>query len=103
MDATGRVAVTSQEDSSLWIGQLLGQDEKTGLWDIEKLAFDEDVGDVYYFPKNANCQTVYCNVEGVHFLNAEMVLTVSDKMKSKGKQDFRCFNKDQSVHVFVLP
>ena len=103
MDTTGRVAITSQEDSSLWIGQLLGQDETTGLWDLEKLAFDEDVGDVYYFPKNANCQTVYCNVEGVHFLNAEMVLTVSDKMKSKGKQDFRCFSKDQSVHVFVLP
>ena len=28
---------------------------------------------------------------------------VSDKMKSKGKQDFRCMEKDQRVQIFVLP
>ena len=55
------------------------------------------------FPKNDSCETIYCNVEGVHWLNDDMIIAVSDKMKSKGKQDYRCFDKDQSVHVFVLP
>jgi hypothetical protein len=53
--------------------------------------------------KNVNCEKVYCNIEGVEWLNDEMIVAVSDKMKGKGKQDFVCFDKDQSVHVFVLP
>jgi len=109
MDTNGRVIVSSQEDSQVWIGQLTGQVadqenvEPSGLWDIDNLSFDEDQGVIYDFPKNDNCETIYCNIEGVHWLNSEMFIAVSDKMKSKGKQDYRCFDKDQSVHVFVLP
>ena len=44
-----------------------------------------------------------CNVEGIHFMNDEMLMAVSDKMKSKGRQDFRCASKDQSIHAFVIP
>jgi len=102
VDSKGRAAVSSQEESQLWVGQLMGQNE-AGLWDVARLEFDPKVARVYDFPKNDNCQTVYCNVEGVHWLNDDMIIAVSDKMKSKGKQDFRCFEKDQSVHVFVLP
>jgi hypothetical protein len=40
-------------------------------------------------------------VEGIHWINDNMLIAVSDKMKSR--QDFRCFDKDQSVHVFTLP
>lgn len=102
LSETGRVAVSSQEESQLWLGQLLGQNP-AGHWDIDAMEFSTDVAVVYDFPKNDQCMTVYCNVEGVHWLNDNMIMAVSDKMKSKGKQDFRCFEKDQSVHVFVLP
>jgi len=71
------------------------------LWDVEKLAFDNENAVVYDFPKNEECETVYCNVEGVHFLDHQTILTVSDKMKKKN-QDLRCKEKDQSAHVFVL-
>jgi hypothetical protein len=102
VDSSGRVAISSQEDSMLWVGQLLGQNDE-GLWDVDVMEFDPAVGDVYMFPKNDNCETVYCNIEGVSWLDAHTIIAVSDKMKGNGRQDFRCFSKDQSVHVFKLP
>ena len=33
----------------------------------------------------------------------QMLVAVSDKMKSKGKQAAACQEKDQSVHLFMLP
>jgi hypothetical protein len=98
----GRAAITSQEESQIWLGQLLGQNE-AGFWDIDAMEFSTDHAVLYDFPKNDQCMTIYCNIEGIHWINGDMVMAVSDKMKSKGKQDFRCFDKDQSVHVFVLP
>jgi len=62
--ATGKVAISSQEESAIWVGQLLGRDETTGLWNIESLKFDPDQGEVYSFPKNDACETIYCNIEG---------------------------------------
>jgi hypothetical protein len=67
------------------------------------MEFDPTVGNMYDFPKNDLCETIYCNIEGVHWISDDLVMAVSDKMKGKGKQDFRCFDKDQSVHVFILP
>eukprot|EP00525_Craspedostauros_australis_P000221 CAMPEP_0198124992 /NCGR_PEP_ID=MMETSP1442-20131203/41507_1 /TAXON_ID= /ORGANISM="Craspedostauros australis, Strain CCMP3328" /LENGTH=386 /DNA_ID=CAMNT_0043784517 /DNA_START=110 /DNA_END=1270 /DNA_ORIENTATION=+ len=100
MDSMDRVAITSQEDSQLWIGNLNGK-TPSGLWDIEAMDFDNDDYDLYDFPKNDQCMTVYCNIEGIHWINEHMLIAVSDKMKKS--QDFRCFDKDQSVHVFTLP
>ncbi|GKY93143.1 hypothetical protein MPSEU_000282300 [Mayamaea pseudoterrestris] len=99
---TGKVAIASQEEAQMWVGSLLGRNDE-GLWDIDNMEFDSKKGSVFDFPKNDNCETIYCNIEGVHWLNDDMVIAVSDKMKGKGKQDFVCFDKDQSVHVFVLP
>lgn len=99
---SGKVGVTSQEDSQFWVGQLLGQ-KANGLWDIDAVEFDETSGIVYDFPKDHQCYTVYCNIEGIHWINDDIVIAVSDKMKGRGRQDFRCFDKDQSVHVFMLP
>ena len=101
-EGTSRVAISSQEESQMWVGTLLGRNE-AGLWDVDRMEFDDSEGVVYDFPKNDNCETIYCNIEGVHWLNDDMVIAVSDKMKGRGKQDFVCFDKDQSVHVFVLP
>ena len=97
---TGRVAISSQEESQVWIGQLLGQ-IPGGLWDLDALEFDDNIGDVYDFPKNDKCETIYCNIEGITLINDSTILAVSDKMKSK--QDFSCFAKDQSAHLFVIP
>ena len=102
VDASGRVAISSQENSQLWVGQLLGQNSE-GLWDVDELEFDHSGGVVYTFPKNDNCETIYCNIEGVSWLDSHTIIAVSDKMKGGGRQDFRCFDKDQSVHVFKLP
>lgn len=102
MTDAGKVGITSQEDSQLWVGQLNGQ-TPAGLWDVDQMEFDKAYGSVFDFPKNDSCQTVYCNIEGVDWINDGMIIAVSDKMKGRGKQDFRCFEKDQSVHVFVLP
>jgi hypothetical protein len=103
MTDSGKVGISSQENSQFWVGQLLGLSNDTGLWNINELEFDPKHAKVYDFPKNDNCETVYCNVEGVHWLNDDMIMAVSDKMKGRGKQDFICHEKDQSVHVFVLP
>ena len=103
IDDQDRIAVTSQEDSRLYVGKMEGKVLATGLWDIDAIEFDHDDVVIYDFPKNDNCETVYCNIEGIHWLDNNMLLAVSDKMKSKGKQHFRCLDKDQSVHAFVLP
>jgi hypothetical protein len=99
---SGKVLITSQEDSQVWVGQLLGQ-RSDGLWDLSELKFDEQVGTVFDFPKDNLCNTIYCNIEGIEWINDDMVVAVSDKMKGHGKQDSVCFDKDQSVHVFMLP
>ena len=67
------------------------------------LSFDQSAGKVLQFPKSEDCHTVYCNIEGIHWINEEMLLGVSDEMKGRGKQDYRCFEKDQAIHAFVLP
>eukprot|EP00544_Gedaniella_sp_CCMP2646_P004291 CAMPEP_0202492634 /NCGR_PEP_ID=MMETSP1361-20130828/9270_1 /ASSEMBLY_ACC=CAM_ASM_000849 /TAXON_ID=210615 /ORGANISM="Staurosira complex sp., Strain CCMP2646" /LENGTH=412 /DNA_ID=CAMNT_0049122861 /DNA_START=13 /DNA_END=1251 /DNA_ORIENTATION=+ len=102
MDQNGRVAIASQEESQLWVSYLNGQNEQ-GLWDLDVIAFEEKDARVYDFPKNDKCETVYCNIEGIHWIDENMLMAVSDKMKSHGRQDFKCFEKDQSVHAFVLP
>jgi hypothetical protein len=88
MDANGRVAISSQEESQVWIGKMLGQVEGE-TWDMSAMEFDVEEGKIYDFPKNDQCETVYCNIEGIHWVSENMLLAVSDKMKGKGKQDFR--------------
>lgn len=58
---------------------------------------------MYNFPRNSECKMIYCNIEGIHWIGEDQLVAVSDKMKNKGKQDFRCFDKDQSIHVFAMP
>ena len=101
INSDGRVAITSQEDSALWLGQAKGV--SNGVIDPDTFEFDVDSGKVLHFPKDSGCHTIYCNIEGIHFMNDEMLMAVSDKMKGRGRQDFRCHDKDQSIHAFVIP
>ena len=99
--ASGRVVIASQEDSSVWLGRASGISD--GIIDPDAFEFEDDSSSVLQFPKDGGCHTIYCNVEGIHFVNEDMLMAVSDKMKSKGRQDFRCHDKDQSIHAFVIP
>ena len=82
----GKTAITTQEDSALWIGQLLGIQD--GVLDPDEIAFDESSFQLYDFPKSNECLTVYCNIEGITFINDDMVMAVSDQMKKGGKQPY---------------
>lgn len=91
-----RVAITSQQDSKLWIGTLSSTD-----WAITG-------GKTYEFPKGNSSGVVgsgnnvlYANIEGVSFISDTQIVVVSDKAKSD-QPSYQKF-KDQSVHVFNLP
>lgn len=135
-NADGRVAITSQEDSAVFVGQ----------FDWEALEFsDGGTGGpdarVYYFPRNEHCEMVrkrggeeeagkgalwwggrlvlfgrsvcspppikkllrqiYCNVEGVSWLDDSRLIVASDKAKSD--QPYVCTEHDQSIAIFALP
>jgi hypothetical protein len=104
--ATKAVAVTSQENSQLWISSLSTASD--GEFEPMSAEFVAG-GKVYDFPRDGACEPQYCNIEGIHWLEGggkgapQVLAAVSDKMKSKGRQDFRCLPKDQSVHIFTVP
>jgi hypothetical protein len=83
MNDSGHVILSSQEESQLWVGQMDGL-RPDGLWDVEGMEFRTDDYTIYDFPKNDNCETMYCNVEGVHWVDDYSIIAVSDKMKGKG-------------------
>ncbi|KAJ1606641.1 putative transmembrane domain-containing protein [Cryptosporidium canis] len=95
-----KVAITSQEDSSMWIGEIYFGDGE--YLDPEKIQLLPN-GRVYYFPRDHDCDFKYCNIEGVSFISDNMVVTVSDKMKKKNRQSPKCIHKDQSIHIFAIP
>ena len=102
----GEVAITSQEDSQVWISSLTNYDSNTNTFDPLASEFDDKNAKVYDFPRDGGCDVVYCNIEGIHWYgegNKNVLVGVSDKMKSAGKQDYRCQEKDQSLHFFNLP
>lgn len=91
------LAVTSQESSQVWIGRLkTGKAQDFSDWSLTD-------GMVYNFPRSGSCEIEYCNIEGISFLDDNMLVAVSDKMKGAGRQNYRCLQKDQSIHTFVLP
>ena len=92
-----RVAIVSQEDSTLWVGEY---NYGEGATEPEDYEFATG-GSVLTFPRNSACEIVYCNVEGVHWLDDYRIIVTSDKAKST--QPWRCVAKDQSVHIFAVP
>lgn len=94
-DGEMTVAVASQENAAIWVGTI--KPVKDG-----KHPFEFGSGTIYDFPPDNDCRPVYCNVEGLHFAADRTIVAVSDAMKSKGKQDYRCWDKAQSVHLVTF-
>ena len=97
------VAIASQEDSQVWIGRVLGRQPDSGLWDLDGIAFDDTNAEMWSFPKNVHGEVVYCNIEGIYWMDNRTLMAASDKTKGHGKQPSRCKEKDQSIHIFNMP
>ena len=90
------VAITSQENSELWIG-LIEELDYYPYFQIQSL--DNDLS--YHLPRSVDCSINYCNIEGVTWRGKNQLILVSDK--SKKDQDAMCNGKDQSIHYVKLP
>jgi hypothetical protein len=88
----GRVAVVSQVNSLLWVGQF---DDVSWTW--------RDDGQLYEFPRSTQGAIRYGNIEGVSWISPSRIVTVSDRRKKKTQPDKELSEKDQSVHVFDIP
>ena len=65
--------------------------------DTDKWEFVDSPGLVYHFPRSIDCEVIYCNIEGVTFLEGNRIMTTSDA--SKSAQSYNCVEKAQSVQV----
>jgi hypothetical protein len=90
--ADGRVAVVSQVNSMLWVGEF---DEAGWTW--------RDEGQLFEFPRFDDGAIQYGNIEGVSWISPTRIVTVSDRRKKKDQPDERLSEKDQSVHIFDIP
>ena len=70
----GRVAIVSQVNSMLWVGQF---DEPAGR--------GHDEGQLYEFPRSDNGSIRYGNIEGVAWITRTRIVTVSDRRKKKNQ------------------
>lgn len=93
------VAITSQENSQVWIG-IIEELNESPYYKISSLKNDI----IYNLPKvnegSKKCLTQYCNIEGVVWQNETQLILVSDK--SKKDQDEICQRKEQSIHYATL-
>ena len=88
----GRVAIVSQVNSMLWVGQF---DEAAWTW--------RDDGQIYEFPKSDDGAIRYGNIEGVAWISPTRIATVSDRRKKSTQPDKALSETDQSVHIFDVP
>jgi len=97
---SGSIAVTSQEDSQLWIGTI----EEIDRAPYYKLKSPKK-NSVYNLPRTtvvgSECPVVYCTIEGVVWHKKNQLIMVSDEAKERHAPI--CANKDQMVHFFSLP
>lgn len=85
-----RVAVVSQECSSLWVGRL-----SPSSWEVA------GEGVTYLFPRTRRGHVHYGTVEGVSWLDEQTLAVVSDR--AKPDQPRRMRSTDESVHIVALP
>jgi hypothetical protein len=76
----------------LWVGHF---EEATWSW--------RDEGRLFEFPRSENGSIQYGNIEGVGWITATRLVTVSDRRKKRNQPDKQLSDKDQSVHIFEIP
>jgi hypothetical protein len=72
---------------------------------LEDIFLDDlfvDEGTVYRFPCDSREKALFCNVEGVSWIDDRTLVVVSDRFKA-GDQHDRCRTHDRSIHIFRLP
>jgi hypothetical protein len=87
----GRVAIVSQVNSMLWVGQF---DEANWSW--------RNAGRLFEFPRGGDGSIRYGNIEGVGWLTSKRIVAVSDRRKKSDQPDKSLSEKDQSIHVFEI-
>lgn len=85
-----RFAVASQSNSALWTGEF-----KERGWGFV------DEGKIYQFPVETSGNAVYCNLGGLVWLDDDRIVVVSGP--AKRRQNKRCDEKNQSIHIFKIP
>ena len=89
--AIGKLAIVSQEDAAIWVGD----------FDIDDIDFKSQNGEIFHLPRDNDCRVQYCNAEGLQWLDNYRLLVASDKAKST--QPYWCDTHDQSIHIFAFP
>eukprot|EP00485_Elphidium_margaritaceum_P005044 CAMPEP_0202694724 /NCGR_PEP_ID=MMETSP1385-20130828/8513_1 /ASSEMBLY_ACC=CAM_ASM_000861 /TAXON_ID=933848 /ORGANISM="Elphidium margaritaceum" /LENGTH=623 /DNA_ID=CAMNT_0049350623 /DNA_START=26 /DNA_END=1897 /DNA_ORIENTATION=- len=90
------VAIVSQTDAAVWIGAA-----EWSLTNGPNFTVSAEDSKTYQLPKGGQCETIFCNVEGVSFTdNYNQLMMVSDRAKGGGDQPWICGGKDQSLHLF---
>lgn len=82
-----KIAILSQESSALWIGEF----NEDWTW--------KNSGTTYFFPK-IDGEYLYCNLEGISWINDNTIVLVSDT--SKKKQPSVCREKSEMIHIWKL-
>jgi hypothetical protein len=93
------VAITSQENSQVWIG-LIEEINAFPFFQISSLKTDVSYNAPRATETSDQCSIQYCNIEGVTWQNENQLILVSDK--SKKDQDKICKQKGQSIHYMKL-
>ena len=87
----GTIAVVSQQSAKLWIGQL-----DFASWTIQPPG-DESAGTTYDFP-TVDGEVVFCNVEGVSFLDNDHIVVATDQ-----NSQAPCRQYSERVATFTIP
>jgi hypothetical protein len=93
------VAITSQENSQVWIG-LIEEINEFPYFQISSLKKDVSYNAPRATETSDQCAIQYCNIEGVAWQGENQLILVSDK--SKKDQDKICKEKGQSIHYTKL-
>lgn len=70
-------------------------------FDPDTNEFLSEDGEIFHLPRDNHCNMIYCNAEGIQWLDDYRILIASDKAKSN--QPYWCDAKDQSIHIFSFP
>ena len=98
--ASTYIAITSQENSQVWIGIIEEIDQRPYF----RITSTEQTS-VYNLPRaivnDSFCEKQYCNLEGVAWINEHEFILVSDQAKATHAPI--CSNKGESIHHFLIP